>query len=136
MEYRIRYAFLYAGAAAASVPSEDFLVAHNTYRAALQMRNLTWSDDLANFAETWATTVRDEYNCEGVWHSEKEQRLNPQGVDYRYVGENIAWRWAPADAETNAQQVIDSWMAELTHYAYGRFGTILLEFYFVTSFYE
>ena len=62
MKGRIRFVFI--GSAAAAVPSTDFLAAHNKYRTALEMRNLTWSDDLAKFAESWATTVRDEYNCE------------------------------------------------------------------------
>lgn len=43
-------------------------------------------------------------------------------MNYHYVGENIAWRWAQVGSDTNFEAVIDSWMSELRTYRYGRFG--------------
>lgn len=69
------YAFLSRiSISTSSISSQEYLAAHNKYREALEMRPLKWSNDLANFANQWASAIATQYNCEGVWHSEKEHR--------------------------------------------------------------
>eukprot|EP00398_MALV-I-01_sp_L67-1_P000416 gene416-887_t len=104
----VLFAFL-SRIVSSEISSQDYLAAHNKYREVLEMRPFEWSDELATFANQWASSVAAQ--------------VNPDGVPYHYVGENIAWKWSQKGSEANAQQVIDSWMGELTTYKYGRFGS-------------
>ena len=81
---------------------QRILAAHNAWRKKVDVPALTWSSDLAAYAQDWANTMKDR-GCE------MEHRTSGN------FGENLAWaggrRLAP-------ETVVDLWGGEEVHYNY------------------
>ncbi|XP_058114336.1 pathogenesis-related protein PRB1-3-like [Magnolia sinica] len=77
---------------------QQYLAPHNLIRAQLGLRPLSWSDELASFAESWGNQRRRD--C-ALIHSNSN------------YGENIFWgsgkNWQPSDA-------VAAWAAEKQYY--------------------
>jgi pathogenesis-related protein 1 len=91
--------------------------AHNAARAELSteknlnppLGDLTWSQDLADFAQEWADTLANATNCGGIFHR-----------DQRMYGENIAWRGSnPLRSEYAPEAAVAGWVAEVACWKYG-----------------
>ncbi|MDY0041958.1 MAG: CAP domain-containing protein, partial [Desulforhabdus sp.] len=81
---------------------EQWLQAHNNYRALHGVPSVTWSDTVAASAQAWADTC-------------------PSGHSSSGYGENIAW----ASYALTPQSVVDLWYAEEQYYDYNNPGTSL-----------
>jgi len=81
--------------------AKEMLAAHNAVRAKAGVPPLTWSDDLAKYAQEWANTLlaRDRFA-----HRPK----NPYGENLFEI------RGAPA----SPRQVVESWASEARDYDY------------------
>jgi hypothetical protein len=91
--------------------------AHNVARAELSVEeglnpplpDLTWSEDLADFAQEWADTLANSANCGTIFHR-----------DQRMYGENIAFHGTTARGEEYApEEAVASWVAEVACWEYG-----------------
>jgi pathogenesis-related protein 1 len=98
--------------------SEGLVKTHNKIRQALGVNNLTWSSDLANYAQVWANHLATENEC--------KMKHRPRSGQYtqRY-GENIYWgsavMWSNGLREvqkTTPEQVVTSWADEVKDYNY------------------
>ncbi len=80
---------------------EEFLTAHNTYRAQHCVPALTWSDEAATMAQAWA----EEIVASGIFqHSPSDRRMGH--------GENMAAGYP------TPQAVVDAWYSEVSDYTY------------------
>jgi uncharacterized protein YkwD len=87
--------------------------AHNAVRAALNLNpplpDLTWSEDLAEFAQEWADNLATAANCGTIFHR-----------DQRMYGENIAFRGSSRlTVEYAPEEAVESWAAEVECWEYG-----------------
>ena len=82
------------------------LLGHNTYRASLQLSNLTWSDDLATDAKAWAVHLA------AIDKGDHDQSIRGR------EGENI-W-WGTAGAFSYAEMV-SFWGSEKKDFVYDAF---------------
>ncbi|MEP5614197.1 MAG: pathogenesis-related family 1 protein [Cyclobacteriaceae bacterium] len=80
--------------------AQAFLEAHNTYRAAVGIEGLTWSDELAASATEWAEELAS--NCT-FQHSSGS------------YGENL---WKGTSGAFAIEDVVESWGSEKQHYNY------------------
>src|SRR6185295_2006418 len=81
--------------------------AHNAIRAELNVNpplpDLTWSEDLAQFAQEWADNLANGANCGTIFHR-----------DQRMYGENIAFRGSSRlTKEYAAEEAVQSWADEI-----------------------
>jgi len=91
---------------------------HNELRAALNVRGLTWSDELAGVAQEWATHLAKNNQC--------KMKHRPKHGNYsRHYGENIFWasalRWSDGKREVqkiSPDIVVKSWASEAKNYSY------------------
>jgi pathogenesis-related protein 1 len=97
---------------------KDMIETHNQIRTKLSVSDLTWSDNLAGYAQIWANHLATENECK-IKH-------RPQSGEYaqRY-GENIYWSsalmWSNDTREvqaTTSKQVVTSWADEEKDYNY------------------
>jgi uncharacterized protein YkwD len=79
--------------------------AHNAVRAELGLDPLTWSPEVAAFAQEWA----DKLAAKGC----VMQHRPYEGPDAQKYGENIFKSWG---IMPTAQKVVDSWAAEVADY--------------------
>lgn len=84
--------------------SSDCLAAHNKYRKALGIPNLTWSSSLSKSATTWAV-----YMAKNKLFKHSSNRVN--------VGENIAFGTASA---YDTVDLIEAWAAERMYFIKGK----------------
>ena len=91
--------------------------AHNAARAELSteedlnppLPDLSWSQDLADYAQEWADTLANATNCGGIFHR-----------DQHMYGENIAWQGSkPLRGEYAPERAVSSWVAEVACWQYG-----------------
>jgi pathogenesis-related protein 1 len=77
-----------------SVSIQQILDAHNAYRTEVGVPALTWSDELAQYAQSWATEVAANRSCQ-MQHRPADAS-DPWNEKY---GENIYWGggtgWSP-----------------------------------------
>jgi len=92
--------------------------AHNEVRAALDVRALEWSDELAAVAQEWAVHLASRNRC-------KMQHRPKQGKYARGYGENIYWagplRWSDGRKEiqnVSPDKVVKRWAGEAADYRY------------------
>ncbi|PID46579.1 MAG: SCP-like extracellular [Proteobacteria bacterium] len=92
----------------------DTLAAHNAVRAAHGLPSLTWSDDLAAYAQEWADHLAANNRC--------FMRHRPSGSPH---GENLWWasprRWSDGLSElqeVDIQRVVNDWAKEKQYYNY------------------
>jgi pathogenesis-related protein 1 len=94
---------------ASTSPSADAIVAaHNSWRSAVGVPALTYSDTLAASAQAWADNLKTTKNC-SLTHS--------NGAS----GENLYWAsaWSNGPAQTiTPKQVVDAWGSEKANYNY------------------
>jgi pathogenesis-related protein 1 len=95
------------------VDAQLYVDAHNGVRAAVQepanysggpwqpIPNVTWSDEVATTAQSWANHLRDDLDC-GLMHA--------QGTGY---GENLA-----AGTNVGAERAVSMWADEKGSYTY------------------
>jgi len=97
--------FLFHAAAMAQEPAnmKGMTERHNFWRAKLGIAPLTWSNELAKYAQNWANELAAK-GCE-LEHSNGQ------------YGENIYWYSATVK---NTQQVVDSWASEAKFYDHNR----------------
>jgi pathogenesis-related protein 1 len=92
--------------------AQIYVDAHNGVRAAVQepsgysgswqqIPNVTWSDEVATTAQSWANHLRDDLDC-GLMHA--------QGTGY---GENLA-----AGTNVGAARAVSMWADEKANYTY------------------
>ncbi len=86
----------------APAPFTGIVARHNYWRAMVGSPKLTWSSQVAEFAQAWANQLTE--SCELIVHS---------GSQY---GENIAWGWM-----MTPEQVTDMWAEEKANYVYQAF---------------
>jgi pathogenesis-related protein 1 len=87
--------------------------AHNAARLSLNLDpplpDLTWSQNLADFAQEWADTLVNAENCGSIFH--RTQNM---------YGENIASRGTtPFRVEYAPEEAVESWFAEIDCWEYG-----------------
>jgi hypothetical protein len=89
--------------------------AHNAIRAGLDLDpplpDLTWNQDLADFAQQWADTLVNSTNCGQIFHR-----------DQRMYGENIATKGIRGGGATimyPAEDAVASWAEEVVCWDYG-----------------
>jgi hypothetical protein len=83
------------------------LAAHNRERAGLDLPPLTWNDELAASARTWADHLAET----GRFEHAPEPRHNPEG-------ENL---WAGSKGYFTAEAMVDGWVREKRFYTPGVF---------------
>lgn len=93
--------------------SVGMTAAHNATRAELGLNpplpDLTWSEELADFAQEWADTLANSANCGTIFHR-----------DQRMYGENIAFRGSSRlTVEYAPEEAVESWAAEIACWDYG-----------------
>ena len=84
--------------------SSDCLGAHNKYRKALGIPNITWSSSLAKSATTWAVYMA-------------KNRLFKHSSNRHNVGENIAYGTATAYSTVD---LFEAWAAEKIYFIKGK----------------
>ena len=84
---------------------------HNDARAEVGVSALTWSDDLAADAATWAKNMADK---ETMYHSENDQRPGQ--------GENLYYTTA-TDKERSGRNASQAWYNEIQLYTYAPVGS-------------
>ncbi len=82
--------------------SQEMLQAHNQWRQTVGVPPLTWSDDLAEYAQEWANKLA----------SENFQMYHRPNNPY---GENLTWA---SHQQLTPSQVVDMWGAEVAQYDY------------------
>lgn len=87
--------------------------AHNAARAELALSpplpDLTWSEDLATFAQEWADNLTNDTNCGTIFH--RTQRM---------YGENIGIQGTAGRFDEYApEEAVQSWVAEVACWEYG-----------------
>jgi pathogenesis-related protein 1 len=107
--------------------AEDALGAHNRWRALHRAGPLTWSEELARYAQAWAETLAQRHPGL-LLHSEDGGGVRPEArsLGYGGWGENLYWAspltWS--DGTTQAQRdvtpeaVVESWADEARWYEY------------------
>ncbi|NEZ54121.1 SCP-like extracellular [Leptolyngbyaceae cyanobacterium CCMR0081] len=97
----------------ASLPPEaqELLDLHNQYRDEVQIPRLTWSDELANNAQSWANELA----------SSGGQLRHPDGLGGSGMGENL---WGGTARAFSLDQMINSWGSEKRFFRNGRFPNI------------
>lgn len=80
---------------------------HNYWRKQLGIKPLTWSNELAAYAQKWA----DELAKRGC---EMEHRPRTGSWAQKY-GENIYWSWGMSNT---AEAVVDNWAEEIQYFDY------------------
>ncbi|GBG89806.1 hypothetical protein CBR_g49657 [Chara braunii] len=87
-----------------STEAEEWVSAHNQVRSAVGVGGLTWSDTVANSAESWATTLKQ--SCE---------MKHAQNSGY---GENLYMAWSSRSISIKPSEVVKSWASEKQYYNY------------------
>jgi hypothetical protein len=87
--------------------------AHNAARRSLDLDpplpDLTWSEDLAEFAQEWAENLVNDQNCGTIFHRMQST-----------YGENIAFRGSrPLRVEYAPEEAVESWFSEIDCWDYG-----------------
>lgn len=87
--------------------------AHNVARRSLDLDpplpDLTWSEELAEFAQEWAETLVNDDNCGTIFHRMQSM-----------YGENIALRGSrPLRVEYAPEEAVESWFSEIDCWEYG-----------------
>ncbi|MFN7117691.1 MAG: CAP domain-containing protein [Saprospiraceae bacterium] len=77
---------------------QGMLERHNYWRSQLGIADLTWSDELAAFAQEWANKLAKTCNM-------KHRQKSP-------YGENIYWK----SAASNPTEVVDAWASEQQYF--------------------
>lgn len=90
---------------------DQMLEAHNQLRREVGVPEVTWSEELAAFAQTWANVLIREG---GLRHRPAAERNNGQ------IGENLAsiYSSAPGGAVRSPRQAVRGWAEEKAHYSY------------------
>ena len=96
---------------------QPMLAAHNPVRKSLHLPSLTWSSELAQYAQQWAQHL--------ATHGCKMQHRQHAGQARLQVGENIYWAspvtWSDGRREVqaiNAADVVSAWADEAQDYHY------------------
>ena len=93
-----------------SVTIQQILDAHNAYRSEAGVPALTWSEDLAQYAQAWANELADNRGCK-MQHRPYDAN-DPWKQEY---GENIYWaggsNWTPTILDA-----IADWGTEKKHF--------------------
>ena len=84
-----------------SVTIQQILDAHNAYRSEVSAPALTWSGDLADYAQAWATELATNRSCN------MQHRPNDENDSWNQkYGENIYWgggtNWSPTTLDAVA----------------------------------
>lgn len=79
---------------------KELVDAHNTYRSAVSISNLVWSDELETSAQQWADELAGSCDFK---HSDSE------------LGENI---WIGTAGAFEPSDAVDSWGSEIANYTY------------------
>ncbi len=98
-----------ASQATASDLSDQVLAVHNAERAAVGVASLTWSDSLAEGAQSWAD------------HLASIDRLEHAGNDINPNGENLA---AGSAGGFTDGQLAQLWADEKSYFVYGTFPDV------------
>lgn len=102
-----------SGSGGTSSAASEWTSAHNKWRDTVKTSHLTWSTELANYAQEWADYLKKSNSC----YMEHRSNL---GKNYKNTGENLAWNWSsvnPATAYTPTQ-VVNLWGNEVADYTY------------------
>ena len=94
------------------------LNAHNTERAATgspAVPALTWSTDLATYAQQWATTLAA--NDKGLVHRADTSTNTLTCCSGQYLGENIYGQTA-ADSTSTGPNAVAAWISEKADFTY------------------
>jgi uncharacterized protein YkwD len=96
-----------------SSTASEWIFAHNKWRDAVGTPHLTWSTELAGYAQEWADYLKSSNNC-------RSEHRGSVGKNYKNTGENLAWNWSSTDPATayTPTQVVDSWGNEVKDYTY------------------
>ncbi|HTV24560.1 MAG TPA: CAP domain-containing protein [Polyangiaceae bacterium] len=82
--------------------------AHNETREALGLPDLTWSPEIAEFAQQWADNLADE-QCGSIAHR-----------DQRQYGENIAMSGSTREGDVfSPEDAVAGWVAEVACWDFG-----------------
>ena len=107
------FSVAYAETDLTSVQQAEMVAAHNKWRAKVGSPELTWSSSLANTAQSWANTLKNNQAC-NMEHSHEEG-----------LGENLFWASALmySDGTTKLQAisseaVVNDWADERLNYRY------------------
>lgn len=96
------------GAEGTGSMAQEILVAHNRYRAEVNVPPLSWSNALASGAQQWADHLAS-LGGQTIFHSESEQ------------GENI---WRGTAGAYSYTQMVDLWGSEQQYFVYGTFPQV------------
>ncbi|MGD1701188.1 MULTISPECIES: CAP family protein [unclassified Okeania] len=91
-----------------NIDTEKVLSAHNKWRQEVGTPDLTWSDDLAKFAQEWANKLAKDNSFE-------------HRPDNKY-GENI---YQGTKKSVEPQEVVDYWASEKKDFKYGTFPDVV-----------
>ncbi len=91
-----------------NIDTEKVLSAHNKWRQEVGTPDLTWSDDLAKFAQEWANKLAKDNSFE-------------HRPDNKY-GENI---YQGTKKSVAPQEVVDYWASEKKDFKYGTFPDVV-----------
>jgi len=97
---------------------QQMLAAHNKVRANYKLPPLSWSPQLANFAQQWATHLQQHTACQ-------MQHRPHSGQNKTDYGENLFWaspvRWSDGHLELqhiNPARVVTDWASESRYFNY------------------
>lgn len=89
---------------------DEICVAHNKYRADLQINDLAWDDDLATHAQTWAQSLANTNTFE---HAPADQRVGE--------GENI---FEGTANRFSLNDMVNIWGDEKKYFKFGTFPDV------------
>lgn len=96
----------------------QILSEHNSVRARIGLRPLSWSSPLANFSQQWANRLNQTNGC--------HMKHRPHhGANKTEFGENLFWgsplRWTDGTTEVqkiSSREVVREWAEEARYYNY------------------
>ena len=113
------------------VEAQAALEAHNRWRARHQSPPLTWSVELAAYAQSWAEYLASTH-AGLLLHSEDAGGVRPEATARGYAGwgENLSWfsplQWADGRTEVRDAvtpgSVVDAWVSEVRWYDFDTTG--------------
>mmetsp|Transcript_32786 Transcript_32786/g.77626 ORF Transcript_32786/g.77626 Transcript_32786/m.77626 type:complete len:2229 (-) Transcript_32786:40-6726(-) len=106
---------------------EGYLKEHNAYRRDVGAQDLVWDEDIAEVAQLWADSLKDDNSCKMKHSTDAERRALYTDAKHAaasaYSGENLAWAMAGSGSPVySPRKVSGMWASEKADYAYGPSG--------------
>ena len=97
---------------------QEMLAKHDKVRKTVNVAAMSWSDDLARYAQEWANHLRDEQDCQ-LNHRPRSGQFTQQYGENLYWASPITWSDGRLELQKVApKEVAESWASEVQDYDY------------------